>query len=107
MKSLNLRKSVQSLYHYLHHEEPVLSELTVKVEQNWAEGKTPSLIEAFLGGSVSISQVIRPASSEVFPRNLDSVLRRDDVLLMRADQAAQSRVEAFIGRSLDSRVCRR
>lgn len=100
MKSLNLRKSVQSLYQHLHHQEPALSELTVKVEQDWAEGKTPSAVENCLGGRVRINQVIRPASSEVFPRRLDNVLRRDDVLLMRADQAAQSRIEAFIGHTL-------
>lgn len=101
MKSWNLRKSVQSLYQYLHHEKPVLSELTVKVEQDWAAGKTPSIVETCLGGQVHINQVIRPASSEVFPRKLNSVLRHNDVLLMHADQTARCRIEAFIGHNLE------
>lgn len=102
MKSLNLQKRMKSLYQHLLHEEPVLSELTVKVEQDWAEGKTPSAIEHCIGGNVCINQVIRPASSEVFPRKLNNILHRNDVLLMHADLAARSRIEAFIGHNIEN-----
>lgn len=100
MKHSNLKERMLSLYQHLHHTQPEISEYTVRVEQDWAEGKTPSIVETCLGGSVSISQVIRPASSEVLPRKLNSVLRRNDVLLLRADQRAESRIEAFIGHAL-------
>lgn len=100
MKRKNLKERMQSLYQYLRRTEPELSELTVKVESEWAEGKTPSVVETCLGGSVHIDQVIRPASCEVLPRKLDSALRHNDVLLMHADASAQSRIEAFVGRNL-------
>lgn len=100
MKRKNLKERMQSLYQYLRRTEPELSELTVKVESEWAEGKTPSIVETCLGGNVHIDQVIRPASCEVLPRKLDSALRHNDVLLMHADASAQSRIEAFVGRNL-------
>lgn len=102
MKRMNFGQSVKSLFDLLHRVEPQPSALTIKVENDWAEGKRPSELEACLAGGVSIDQVIRPSSCEVMPRSRNAVLQRNDVLLMHADQTAQNRIEAFIGHCLDT-----
>lgn len=100
MKRISLKHSIITLFDHLHHEEPLTSEITMKVEQPWADGKTPSAIEACLGKGVQIDQIIRPAECEVVPRCRNQAIRQGDVLVMHITKDAQQRTEAFIGRVL-------
>lgn len=100
MKRMNLKKSVMSLFDFMHHDEPQASEMTVKVENPWAEGKTPSTVEACLGSGVRIDQIIRPAECEVVPRSRNGAIRQGDVLIMHVTEAALQRTQAFIGSAL-------
>lgn len=97
MKRINLKHSVLTLFDHLHREAPLASEITMKVENAWADGKTPSAVEACLGDGVRIDQIIRPAECEVVPRCRNKVIRQGDVLVMHVTEDAQQRTEAFIG----------
>lgn len=88
---------MMTLFDHLHHEAPPTNEITLKVEQPWADGKTPSAVEACLGTGVHIDQIIRPAECEVIPRYRNKAIRQGDVLVMHVTKDAQQRTEAFIG----------
>lgn len=97
MKHAELKHSLMRLLGHLHREEPAASEMTLKVENSWADGKTPSAVEACLGEGVRIDQVIRPAECEVVPRCRNKAIRQGDVLVMHVTEDARRRAEAFIG----------
>lgn len=97
MKRINLKHSVMTLFDHLHSQVPQLNEMTLKVENPWADGKTPSDVETCLGEGVRIDQTIRPAECEVVPRCRNKAIRLGDVLVMHITEDAQQRTEAFIG----------
>lgn len=97
MKRMNLIHNVMTLFDHLHRQAPQASEMTLKVETPWADGKTPSDVEACLGEGVHIDHIIRPAEAEVMPRCRNKVIRQGDVLVMHITEDAQQRTEAFIG----------
>lgn len=97
MKRIDLKHSVMTLFDLLHHKDPLASEMTLKVENPWADGKTPSDVETCLGDGVHIDHIIRPAECEVVPRCRNKAIRQGDVLVMHVTEDAQQRTEAFIG----------